>query len=122
MVRTSRRPFSATPIFTGWMKRVSRIALMPRLESPCIENDFRREAGAGSGKPDYYASVVLMKDRLYAVSRTGDTHVLAAKPLFEVLAHNQLASDQSDFNASPAISGGKILLRSNRFLYCIEGE
>ena len=78
-----------------------------------------RLADAGSGKP-YYASVVLIKDRLYAVSRTGDTYVLPAKPIFEVLAQNQLASDKSDFNASPAISSGRILLRSNQFLYCIE--
>ena len=80
-----------------------------------------RAAAAQSGKP-YYASVVLVKDRLYAVSRTGDTYVLAAKPKFEVLTHNQLASDKSAFNASPAISSGKILLRSNRFLYCIGSE
>jgi len=80
-----------------------------------------RVAGAKSGKP-YYASVVWVKDRLYAVSRTGDTCVLPAKPSFEVLAHNPLASDTSDFNASPAISNGKILLRSNRFLYCIAEE
>jgi hypothetical protein len=80
-----------------------------------------RVAGANSGKP-FYASVVLIKDRLYAVSRTGDTYVLPAKPTFEVLAHNQLASDKSDFNASPAICNGKILLRSNRFIYGIAAE
>jgi len=80
-----------------------------------------RVAGAKSGKP-YYASVVLVKDRLYAVSRAGDTCVLAAKPAFEVLAHNPLASDTSDFNASPAVSDGKILLRSNRFIYCIADD
>ena len=78
-------------------------------------------AGSGSGKP-FYASVVLVGDRLYAVSRTGDTFVLAAKPSFEVLAHNQLASDQSVFNGSPAVSNGRLFLRSNRFLYCIGNE
>jgi hypothetical protein len=80
-----------------------------------------RVASTKSEKP-YYASVVLVKDRLYAVSRAGDTCVLPAKPTFEVLAHNPLASDTSDFNASPAIGNGKLLLRSNRFLYCIADE
>jgi len=28
-------------------------------------------------------------------------------------------NDGSTFNASPAISGGKLLLRSDRYLYCI---
>lgn len=76
--------------------------------------------GMGRGKP-FYASVVLADDRLYAVSRRGGTYVLAAKPEFGLLAHNRLPSDQSDFNASPAISDGQIFLRSNRFLYCIQG-
>jgi outer membrane protein assembly factor BamB len=80
-----------------------------------------RATNAGSGKP-YYASIVLNGGRLYAVSRTGGTYVLPTKPTFEVLAHNPLASDKSDFNVSPAISNGKILLRSNRFLYCIAAE
>jgi outer membrane protein assembly factor BamB len=80
-----------------------------------------RVAGGGTGKP-FYASVVLGGERLYAVSRTGGTYVLSAKPTFEVLAHNQFASDASDFNGSPAISDGQILLRSNRFLYCIAAE
>jgi hypothetical protein len=80
-----------------------------------------RGTGERAGKP-FYASVVLIKDRLYAVSRSGDTYVLPAKPKFDVLAHNSLAADKTDFNASPAVSNGKILLRSNRFLYCISGE
>jgi len=80
-----------------------------------------RAGGAGAGKP-FYASIVLGGERLYAVSRTGGTYVLPAKPAFEVLAHNQFASDESDFNASPAIRDGQLFLRSNRFIYCIEAE
>jgi len=74
----------------------------------------------GGGKP-VYASAVLADGRLYVVSRRSGTFVLAAKPEFEQLALNQFGSDDSDFNGSPAISDGRILLRSNRFVYCIEG-
>lgn len=77
--------------------------------------------GRRGGKP-FYASIVLADGRLYAVSRKGGAYVLAAKPEFEVLAHNTLASDTTDFNASPAVSGGRIFLRSNRFLYCLGGQ
>jgi len=80
-----------------------------------------RTGGRGGGKP-FYASVVLAGDKLICVSRRGGTCVLAAEPEFEQLAHNELASDESDFNASPAISEGQVFLRSNRFLYCIEDE
>ncbi len=47
--------------------------------------------------------------------------MLAAKPEFKLLAHNELSADTSDFSASPAASAGRLLLRSNRFLYCIGG-
>jgi len=34
--------------------------------------------------------------------------------------HQNPPLDESDFNASPAIVGQQILLRSNKHLYCIE--
>ena len=55
----------------------------------------------------------------FNVTRRKGTFVLEAKPAFKVLAHNQLASDTSDFNAAPAIVHGRLLIRSNRCLYCI---
>lgn len=73
---------------------------------------------ARRGKP-FYASAVLAAGRLYAVSRTNGTFVLAAEPSFKQLAHNKIAGDESDFNPSPAFAYGRIYLRSNRFLYCI---
>ena len=78
-------------------------------------------AGGGRGKP-VYASVAVAAGKLYCVSRTAGTFVLAAKPEFEQLAHNQFESDQSQFNASAVPVDGQILLRSNRFLYCIEAD
>jgi hypothetical protein len=74
---------------------------------------------SGAGKP-FYASVVLAGGRLYAVSRRNGTFVLEAKPEFKLVAQNKLAADDSDFNATPAIVGRQIFLRSNRNLYCIE--
>jgi outer membrane protein assembly factor BamB len=65
-----------------------------------------------------YASVTLGDGKLYAVTRENGTYVLAARPDFEVLAHNKL-DDDSIFNASPAVSEGQLLLRSDRYLYCI---
>jgi outer membrane protein assembly factor BamB len=67
---------------------------------------------------EVYASALLAAGRLYYVTRNGKTFVLAAKPQFEQLAANDL-SDRSLFNASPAVAGGRLLLRSDRYLYCI---
>ncbi|OHB72628.1 MAG: hypothetical protein A2V70_04805 [Planctomycetes bacterium RBG_13_63_9] len=65
-----------------------------------------------------YASLVLGDGKLYAVSRVGGTIVLSPGREFKELARNDLG-DESVFNATPVISDGQLLLRSDRFLYCI---
>jgi outer membrane protein assembly factor BamB len=72
----------------------------------------------GAGRFAVYASVIAAEGRLYAVMRQAGTVVLAAEPTFRILAHNQITTDDSDFNASPAIANGRLLLRSDRYLYC----
>jgi outer membrane protein assembly factor BamB len=79
----------------------------------------QRVATPGRSKP-VYASVVLAGDRIYAVTRLAGTLVLRAKPEYELVATNKLESDGSQFNATPAVVGDQILLRSDRSLYCIE--
>jgi outer membrane protein assembly factor BamB len=68
---------------------------------------------------DVYAQPIVADGRIYYVSRDKGTFVLPAKPKFEVLARNTLAGDDSIFNGSPVVSGKALLLRSDRFLYCI---
>ena len=65
-----------------------------------------------------YASALQGDGKLYIVTRRGGTFVLAAKPEFELISHNEL-DDKSTFNASPIVSDGKLFLRSDTFLYCI---
>ncbi len=84
---------------------------------------------AKTGEPAYkerlpdsgrvYASVTLVDGRLYVVSRERGTFVIAAAPEFKQLALNIIAGDDSIFNASPAVSKGQLLLRSDRLLYCV---
>lgn len=69
-----------------------------------------------------YSSVVAADGKLYAVTRRNGTFVLAAGPEFKVLAHNRLESDSTDFNATPAVADGALLLRSNQALYCIRAQ
>lgn len=68
-----------------------------------------------------YASPVLVDGRIYYVSRFQGTYVLPARPEFELLAHNVIETDDSSFNGSPAVSDGNLLLRSDRYLYCLKG-
>lgn len=66
-----------------------------------------------------YASPVLAIGKLYYLGRGGRAAVVAAKPQFELLADNTLEGGRGVFNASPAITGHRLLLRSDRFLYCL---
>jgi hypothetical protein len=65
-----------------------------------------------------YGSPLLAGGRLYYLTRSSRTFVLAAKPKFEQLAMNEL-DDGSRFDGSPAVSGKHILIRSGKFLYCL---
>lgn len=66
-----------------------------------------------------YASIVRAGDKLYVTTRDRGIVVLAAKPEYEELAINVIESDDKMLNASPAIIGDQILLRSDAWLYCI---
>ncbi|MFI4874061.1 MAG: PQQ-binding-like beta-propeller repeat protein [Blastopirellula sp. JB062] len=66
-----------------------------------------------------YASPIVAQGKLYYVSRDAGAYVLSAAPEYNLLSHNVIADDDSIFNGSPAISGDKMYLRSDKFLYCI---
>ena len=42
-----------------------------------------------------------------------------ASPSFKLLAQNRFGGDDTDFNATPAVSDGELFLRSNHNLYCV---
>jgi outer membrane protein assembly factor BamB len=63
-----------------------------------------------------YASPVGASGRVYFVGRNGVTLVLEKGPEFKVLATNKLAEP---IDATPALVGTQIFLRSEKSLYCI---
>jgi hypothetical protein len=65
-----------------------------------------------------YASPLLADGKLYAVSRDRGAVVLAVGPAFKELARPNL-DDKSVFDATPVPSNGQLLLRSDKFLYCL---
>jgi outer membrane protein assembly factor BamB len=65
-----------------------------------------------------YASALLAAGRIYYLTRDGKVNVVAAKPEFELLATNALR-DRSLFHASPVPLDGRLLIRSDQYLYCI---
>jgi len=65
-----------------------------------------------------YASLVLAGGKLYGVSREDGCFVLAPGERCEQLAHNDLG-DESIFNGTPAVCGDRLILRSDKYLYCL---
>jgi outer membrane protein assembly factor BamB len=96
-----------------WMHEQRGIAYCAKAATGEIVYEQRLE-GAGQ----VYSSPLLADGRLYYVTRYGKTFVLAAKPQFEQLAVNDL-SDRGVFNGSPAVAGNRLLLRSDKYLYCV---
>ena len=67
----------------------------------------------------FYSSALLANGNLYYLSRDGKTFVLPAQPKFETPTVNDL-SDRSIFNGCPVPFENKLLIRSDKFLYCIK--
>lgn len=77
-----------------------------------------RVGDLASGRP-VYASPVLIGDHIYVVTRRSGTIVYEPGDEFNSLSRNRFDSDNTDFNASPAVSDNKLYLRSDQSLYCI---
>ena len=87
----------------------------------CVDAKTGNEVSKKRIGGQFYASAVLIKDKIFAVSRFSGTYVLEATPALTQVAHNKL-SDESDFSGSPAVSDGQLILRSDTYLYCVESR
>lgn len=96
-----------------WMHEQRGVAYCAKVESGEITYE-ERLSRAGQ----VYASALLAEGRVYYLTREGKTFVLEAKPEFKQLAVNDL-NDRGVFNASPAVDGSRLLIRSDKFLYCV---
>src|SRR5262245_29533757 len=82
----------------------------------CVAADTGKEVWQERLPGAFSSSPVLVGDLLYVTSEAGKTFVLRTGPKFEVVATNDLADGGF---ATPAICGGRLYLRTSRFLYCI---
>jgi len=93
----------------------------------CWKSDTGEELWKERLGGDFFASPVMVDDRIYASNVGGKTFVFDATPRsFKLVAQNQLGDEAY---ASPAICGSRIYLRvakrgesRQEFLYCIGNE
>lgn len=72
-----------------------------------------------AGNASFTASPWAYNGKLFCLSEDGDTYVIQDGPEFEILSTNSL---EELCLSSPAISSGKLLIRSASKLYCITEE
>lgn len=115
----AQTPMVATPLYHDgrlhWIdNRGSAVCVDAASGSKVYEQPLEIE-----GRRDkVYASLVRSGDKLYGVTRENGTIVLKAGAQFEEITRNDVG-DPSVCNATPAIAGDRLLLRSDRYLYCI---
>ena len=66
----------------------------------------------------FTASPWMCADRLFFLSESGDTYVVQSGPTFKLLATNTL---EKLCLSTPAVAGGRLLIRTSSRLYCIGG-
>jgi outer membrane protein assembly factor BamB len=64
---------------------------------------------------NYTASPVMADNKIFFLSKDGNVTVIAAGPVFQILAKNSIGEDSV---GSPGVAGDKILLRSAGHLWC----
>jgi outer membrane protein assembly factor BamB len=109
----------STPVYhDGHLYAMDFAGYASCLDAATGEEVYRERLEIGGGGDKIYASLVAADGKLYGVTRLDGTVVLDLSPEFKVLARNHLG-DESVFNATPAIVEGRLLIRSDRALYCI---
>ena len=118
---TSRNsPYVATPVYhKGHLYWMDRSGYAVCLNAQTGREAYRERLKSTGRTPQFYASPIVIDGKIISVSRNAGTFVLEAKPEFKQLAQNTFASDRSVFNGSPAVSKGRLFLRSDTHLYCV---
>jgi outer membrane protein assembly factor BamB len=110
-----------TPVLIGknvhWVSDSGEVIVMS-LATGDVVTKSKVEGLEGRKNMAFYASIVRVGDKLFAVSRRSGTFVFEANEGMKQIGKNDLG-DKSEFNATPAIAKDALYLRSNKAVYCI---
>lgn len=104
-----------SPIAIGdYLYLVSDAGLMTCLDA--VTGERKYEGGRPPVPGTFFASPVAYEDKILLTSEDGDSFVIKAGPVHEVLATNSVGES---VYASPAIANGTIYIRGDRHLFAI---
>lgn len=77
-----------------------------------------RKTGGRFGSLDY-PSPIVVGDRMFYLNGSGQMFVFELGDEPKQIAINQVTDEKEDFRGTPAVSNGQMLLRSEKYLYCV---
>lgn len=77
-----------------------------------------RRSGGRFGSLDY-PSPVIAGDHMFYLNGSGQMFVLSLGDEVRQVRINEVTQDKEDFRGTPAISGGCMILRSSKYVYCV---
>jgi len=108
-------PDTASPVATGELVFLATsYGVLVCLDAKTGEQVWLAELQSG-----FYASPIVVGDRLYALDLDGVMHIVKLGRTFELLGEPALGEPAM---ATPAFVGGRIYARGERFLYAIAGD
>lgn len=109
-------PYSSSPVVDGdYLYTVKNGGIMTCFDARRGSVVWQERLPA---RGNYYASLLAGDGRVYALSEDGEATVVEAGRSFKVLASNALGERTM---ATPAISGGRVFLRSDQTLFAVGG-
>jgi outer membrane protein assembly factor BamB len=111
---TGAAPYNASPLVVGaYLYAVRNGGVIVCLDAKTGAQKFLERLPA---QGSYYASPVYADGRIYTLSEDGEVTALAPKPELQVLGTSKIGERCM---ASPAVSDGRIIVRSDKTLYSI---
>ncbi len=108
-------PHVPTPlVFRDWMFLWSDSGI-----ATCVEHDSGEVVWQKRIGGNYFGSPICVDGKLYCVDLDGEVVVIAASDEYELLARNSLGHPS---RATPAVSNGTLLIRTDSHLFSIGGE
>lgn len=112
---TKGTAYVTSPILYGdYLYLVSEKGILTCLDAKTGE--IKYEGGRVPTPATFFASAVAFDGKLFLTSEDGETFVIKAGPVHEVIRTNNVGEPVM---ASPAIANGKVFIRGDKHLYCI---
>ena len=110
--------FGSPLVYNGYFYSVTN-NIVSKLDIKTGENAGQVRISSRGGRSSDYASPIIANGKLYYLKGNGTMCVFDLEGEMKQVATNNVTSESETFGATPAITDGKMFIRSNKNLYCV---